>query len=432
MKKGALFKTVRVAVVLLVAVAIAFVLVQLRPRAEKQALTSDGRLVEVVHTRPQTLPMIIEAYGTVAPRESLKLVAEVRGQVVAMHPAFLEGGFAKAGEVLLTIDPRDYELALRRAAVGIRQAQAELDRLEQDVLNLTASLELASADVDLALAEGNRFKKLAAKDMTSQSVLDKADRQVLTSRERVQALENQLALIGPQRVQLASRLELAHVALQQATLDLERCRIDTPFDAWVTQKAVETGQHLTVGQLVGSLYRTGAFDIEVKLPMSDLVWFPDTAASGEGLPADVLFVETSRPRLWKGRVARVKAALDPTTRTLPVVVEVDEPATDDAAAQAADRLKPGMFVTVRIQGRQVDNVHRLPRHLVHDGDTVYLAANHQLTIKPVTVLRRFKTSVLVSEGLSDGDMVVTTPLSGAVSGMRIRLKTEDGDQRTED
>ena len=44
MKKGALFKTVRVAVVLLVAMAIAIALVQLRPRAEKQARTSDGRL----------------------------------------------------------------------------------------------------------------------------------------------------------------------------------------------------------------------------------------------------------------------------------------------------------------------------------------------------------------------------------------------------
>ena len=60
MKKGAMFKTVRVAVVLLVAMAIAVVLVQLRPRAEKQARTSDGRLVEVVRTLSQTLPMIVD------------------------------------------------------------------------------------------------------------------------------------------------------------------------------------------------------------------------------------------------------------------------------------------------------------------------------------------------------------------------------------
>ena len=418
MKKGALFKTVRVAVVLLVAMAIAVALVQLRPRAEKQERTSDGRLVEVVRTRSQTLPMIVDAYGTVAPRESLKLVAEVRGQVVAMHPDFIEGGFVKSGEVLLTIDPRDYELAVRRAKVGIRQAQAELDRLAQDILNLNASLKLARSDVDLALAEVNRFKNLAGKNMTSQSALDKANRQHLTSRERLQTLENQLAVTGPDRIRLESHLEMARVAMEQAILDLERCQVDTPFDAWVTQKAVETGQHLAVGQSVGSIYRAGAFDIEVKIPMGDLAWFPDDVGSEQGLPVEVLFMETATPKLWHGRLARVKAALDQTTRTLPVVIEVDDPAPGDSTTHAADRLKPGMFVTVRIQGRQVENVHRLPRHLIHDGDTVYLAVDDQLSIRPVTILRRFKQSVLISHGLSDGDLVVTSPLSGAVPGMK--------------
>jgi len=105
-----------------------------------------------------------------------------------------------------------------------------------------------------------------------------------------------------------------------------------------------------------------------------------------------------------------------------VVVEVDEPTPEESINRAADRLKPGMFVTVRIQGREVENVHRLPRHLIHDGDTVYLAVDDQLSIQPVTILRRFKQTVLISGGLSDGDLVVTTPLSGAVPGMRIRIR----------
>jgi multidrug resistance efflux pump len=424
MKKGALFKTVRVVVVLLVSVVIAAALVQLRPRAQKQERTVDGRLVEVIHTRSQSLPMIVEAYGTVAPRESLILVAEVRGQVVGMHPAFIEGGFTKSGEVLLTVDPRDYELVVRRAKVGIRQAQAELDRLKQDVFNLKASLELARSDVALALAEVTRFKKLAGKDMTSQSALDKADRQYLTSRERMQSLQNQLAITGPERIRLESHLDLAEVAVEQAILNLERCRIVAPFDAWVTEKAVENGQHLAVGQSVGSIYRAGAFDIEVKIPVGDLAWFPDYNA-GERPPAAVRFTETGTPKQWHGRVARVKAAVDPATRTLPVVVEVDDPATSDSIAHAVDRLRPGMFVTVSVQGRQVENVHQLPRHLIHDGDTVYLAVNQQLDVQPVTILRRLKKSVLITAGLSDEDLVITTPLSGAVPGMKIRVKTEE-------
>jgi len=422
MKKGALFKTVRVVVVLLVSAVIAVTLVRLRPRAEKQERTEDGRLVEVMQTRSQTLPIVIEAYGTVAARETLQLVAEVRGQVVAMHPAFIEGDFVSAGDVLLTIDPRDYELAVRRAKVGIREVQAELDRLEQDVRNLKASIELARSDLDLAQAEVHRLKKLAGKDMASKSVLDKANRQYLTSRERLQTLENQLALVGPNRIRLQSQLEMAKVAVEQAALELDRCQIEAPFDAWVVQKVVENGQHLNVGQPVGSIYRDGAFDIEAKVPLTDLEWFSDTNSSGKTPPVEVRYTEIEPPRRWKGRVARVKAALDPATRTLPIVVEVDDPTPANAAMLTAGRLKPGMFVTVSIQGREVSNVHRLSRHLIHDGDTVFLAQGEQLAIQPVTVLRRFKTSVLISDGLSDGDLVITTPISGAVAGMRIRIK----------
>lgn len=422
MNKGVLFKTVRVAVVLLISAALAVALVWLRPRAEKQERTEEGRLVEVVETHAQRLPVMVDAYGTVAPRESLQLVAEVRGQVVSMHPSFKEGAFVPAGDVLVTIDPRDYELAVRRARVGIRQAQADLDRLEQDIRNLKASLALACADVELTLAEVNRLKKLAGKDMASQSVLDKADRQHLTSRERVQALENQLALTGPNRIRLRSQLEMAKVALAQAELELTRCRIDAPFDAWVLHKTVETGQHLNAGQPVGSIYRAGAFEIEVKVPPADIAWFADADDTGAHPPVNILYAETTPTRQWTGRVARIKAALDAATRTLPVVVEVDDPTALQPGSLAAGRLKPGMFVTVSIQGREVDNVHRLPRHLVRDGDTVYLARNDRLAIQPVTILRRFKDSVLVSDGLSDGDLVITSPISGAVGGMRIRIE----------
>ncbi|MGD9310817.1 MAG: efflux RND transporter periplasmic adaptor subunit [Desulfosarcina sp.] len=432
MKKGTLFKTVRVVVVLLVSVAIAVVLVRLRPRAEKQERPLDGRLVEVMRTHSQTLPMIVEAYGTVAPRESLSLVTEVRGQAVAMHPAFTEGGFVPSGEVMLTIDPRDYELAVRRAKVGIRQARAELDRLEQDERNLNASIKLARSDVALALAEVERLKKLTGMDVTPQSVLDKADRQYLTSRERLQSLENQLALIGPNRVRQQSQLEMAKVATEQAVINLERCQITSPFDAWVADKRVEIGQHVNAGQTVGQVYRAGAFDIEVKIPMAELVWLRNDTASEKERSVEVLFSETPTPQRWKGRLARVKATLDATTRTLPVVIEVDEAVRQEPNAIDAGRLKPGMFVTVRIKGRLVKHVHRLPRHLIRDGDTVFLAVGDQLSVQPVTVLRRFKTAVLVSDGLADGDLIVTTPLSGAVSGMRIRLKTDNGGQRAED
>jgi hypothetical protein len=63
----------------------------------------------------------------------------------------------------------------------------------------------------------------------------------------------------------------------------------------------------------------------------------------------------------------------------------------------------------------------LPRHVVHTGDVVYIMTDNRLKIRPVNILRRFKDSVYIDKGLSDGELVIKSPLSGAVDGMKVRI-----------
>jgi multidrug efflux pump subunit AcrA (membrane-fusion protein) len=140
--------------------------------------------------------------------------------------------------------------------------------------------------------------------------------------------------------------------------------------------------------------------------------------------ADVIFRNTGEQQVWQGHVARVKARMDERTRTLPVVIEVDEA----AAAEDSDgglRLRPGMFVTIKIKGKSVNQAYVLPRYVVYPGDVIYTVKDGKLKIKEVGILRSYKDSVIVNEGLSEGDQIISTPLSGAVDGMRVRLNTED-------
>jgi hypothetical protein len=81
-----------------------------------------------------------------------------------------------------------------------------------------------------------------------------------------------------------------------------------------------------------------------------------------------------------------------------------------------------MFVAVRIAGRSLESVFMLPRHVVQDDDTVFLAQDGRLKIQPVNVLRRFKDAVYVDGGLSEGDLVISSPLSNAVEGMALRAR----------
>jgi RND family efflux transporter MFP subunit len=424
MKKGWLFKAIRVFIVLLAAIVIAATLVILRPKAERQVVVQKGRLVEVFAARAEDIQMVVESFGTVSPRELLKLVAQVRGQIVDIHPAFKEGGFVNKGTRLIQIDPRTYELEARRRKVQISQTEAELKRLKQEVVNLRSRVKIAKSDVTLSKNEYLRLKKLIDRKVIAQSQLDKAEQAYLASLERRQALENQLALTGPQKEQLIASRDMAEVMYQQAELDLERSGIEALFDGWVLQKAIEVGQHVNVGQQLGSIYKAGELDIEVYIPTREFKWLPADMGKNTPVAADVIFGNTGDQPVWTGRVARIKASMDQKTRTLPVVIEVDKP-TSARELNGGFRLRPGMFVTTRIKGKTVNRAYVLPRYVVYPGDVVYTLNGDQLAIKEVSVLRTYKDSVIVTGGISEGDRIISTPLSGAVDGMNVRLKSDD-------
>jgi RND family efflux transporter MFP subunit len=424
MKKGTTFKTIRVFVVIIVALIIAMVLVILRPEAERRVPEETGRLVEVFAVKAEKVQMVIEAYGTVEPREALKLVAEVRGQIVDTDHNFEEGDFVTKGTRLIQIDPRTYELEVQRRNVQIRQAEAEIKRLAQEILNLQARIKIAKSDVSLVKGEYFRLKQLIDRKVIAQSTLDKAEQQYLASLERLQALENQLALTGPQKEQLLAQRDLAKVLFQEVKLDLERSAIIAPFDGWVLEKTIEVGQHVTVGQNMGRIYSAGQLDIEVRIPVKDFKWFPVDLNSDVTVEADIIFENAGAQRTWNGHVSRIKAEMDDRTRTLPIVVEVDE-ASSAAENKGSLRLRPGMFVSVKIKGKEVDQAFVLPRHVVYPGDIVYTVENNRLKIKPVNILRTYKNSVIVSLGLSEGERVIKTPLSAATDGMLVRVQAED-------
>jgi RND family efflux transporter MFP subunit len=421
MKKGAIFKTIRVFAVILVAIVIAMVLVTLRPEAERQIVKETGRLVEVFVAKAEKVQMYIEAFGTVEPREALKLVAEVRGQIVDISASFKEGDFVKKGTRLIQIDPRTYKLEVQRRNVQIKQAEAEIKRLQQEVLNLQARIKIAKSDVSLAEGEYFRLKKLIDRKVIAQSTLDKAEQQYLASLQRLQTLENQLALTGPQKEQLLAQRDLTKVLFQEAQLDLERSGSIALFDGWVLEKTVEVGQHVNVGQNMGRIYSAGQLDIEVRIPVKDFKWFPADLNQDTAVETDIIFETDGAQRTWNGRVSRIKAEMDERTRTLPMVVEVDE-ASGAAEDQGSLRLRPGMFVRVRIKGKVVDQAFVLPRHVVYPGDIVYTFKDNRLMIKPVSVLRAYKDSVIVSQGLAEGDQIIKTPLSAATDGMLLRVK----------
>lgn len=420
MKKGFMYKSMRVFIVLAIAVIAAVLLFVLRPEAEHMEKKETGLLVETLSATAVNTDMIIEAYGTVEPRKTLKLVAEVKGKIFDIHPKFKEGNFIDKNIVLIKIDPRTYKLEVDRRKVQIDQIDALFDKLHQEIENLKASLKIAKSDETLALNDYQRAKELKKNHVIAQTTLDRAEQRYLTSLKLKQELENQLALTGPGEKDLKARHKMAKVLLRQAKLDFEKSSIISPFDGWVLEKAVEIGQHVNGGQYLGSIYKAGAFDIRVRIPVKDLKWLPPVTGSDPKPEAKIFFSDGDNLVIWHGHVARIFAGMDEKTRTLPVIVETD--ITPDNKKKDALSLRSGMFVKVRIKGKKIKNIFVLPRHAVHDKDMIYIVKGNHLTIRNVDVLRSFQKSVFIDGGLTVGELVVTTSLAGVSDGMPVRLK----------
>jgi RND family efflux transporter MFP subunit len=213
---------------------------------------------------------------------------------------------------------------------------------------------------------------------------------------------------------------MAAVALAQAKLDLEKTSIHVPYDGWILEKNIEMGQHVSVGQPLGAIYRDQALEVEIALPVAEFQWL-ETVENGSRIEAEaeIVYMAGDGEIAWKGMVSRTLAHLDETTRTMRLIVDVMAP-VKSSSGQFTPLLKPGMFVRVVLTGKKLSGVFSLPRHVVHAGNNVYIYSDHRLVIQPVVVLRSFKDSVIIGKGLSEGDLLIHSPVPGARDGMLLR------------
>ncbi|MCZ6642917.1 MAG: efflux RND transporter periplasmic adaptor subunit [Gammaproteobacteria bacterium] len=365
-------------------IAIAALLIITGPTIEPRAPQSLAPLVRVLEVSPKTVQLSTLTYGTVVPRTESELVPEVSGRIVEMSPAMVSGGFFSEGDLLISIDPLDYEVALE-------QAKAGLTRSRSDLANSRTAYE--------------RQLDLARKQLTSPSQRDDA--------------LNRLNIAE-------ATLREARAKLARAERDRVRTRMIAPYDGRVRNERVDIGQFITRGTTVGTIY---AIDIaEVRLPIHDeeLAYLELPLLAGSADVAEPVKV-TLRARFaggdheWQGEVVRTEGELDPQTRMINVIAQVISP-----YAQHEDRppLSVGLFVEAEILGRQVPDVVVLPRSAIRGENRVFVIdSDNRLRFRNVDVLRIVADQAYVQGGLFAGERVCLSTLDNALDGMMVRLQT---------
>ncbi len=371
-------------------------LVLLRPRPPLQ---QPPRQVPTVTTAPLEIRsghLNVRGNGTVRPSAEIVLASEVAGRVVWVSPSLVSGGRFDRGQVLLRIDPADYENAVRAARAEVAQRRVEVLQAEEEVV--------------LAREEYGRLQRRVEPDST-----------------RLDDEQSALLFREPQLEAARAALERAEAGSEDASLRLERTQIRAPFSGIVRTEAVDRGQYLTPGQAVAQLYATAAVEILVPLSDDDAALIPnlwDTRASGAGasIPVEVYADYGDSTYRWRGTVDRAESALDELTRTVDVVVRVEAPFTASRESNGRPPLLLGTYATVDIQGAELERYGVVPSAAIRDSGRMWTVADDSvLVFVSVRVVQEVEDTAYLVTDLEAGTQVIVSPLPFATDGMTVRV-----------
>jgi len=372
-------------IILLIGAAVMVVMLKSRSPVATRPPKEYAPLVRVIEVQPSMHRLRVTTQGTVKPRTETSLVSEVAGRVLNVASAFAAGGFFEKGQVLVRIDPRDYELAVVTARGQVAQAQVR------------AQTEEAQAKV-----AREEWKELGRGE------------------------ESPLATRQLQLQEARAALASAEAALAKAELNLARTRIRAPFTGRVREKLVDVGQYVAPGVPVASIFAVDYVEVRLPIPDAELAFldlptdYRGQAKQNDGPEVRLRADFAGKRRQWTGRIVRVEGEIDPVSRAVHVVAQVDDPYGRETDGSTMP-LTVGLFVEAEIVGREVAHAIVLDRSAVRGGDRVLVVDNEdRLRFRDVDVLRVAGNEAVIVGGLQEGDKVCVSALEAVTDGMRVR------------
>ena len=324
----------------------------------------------------QTVPLFLDYVGTTEAIRSVTLQAKVTGYLA--RQAVADGADVKEGELLYTLDARDYQAALDQ-----NKAQAAKD----------------AAALDYARVTQARGAILVNQGWTARSSYD----QVTSSLHQSEAT-----------------LDADNATVQQAKLNLGNTEIHAPFAGRLGRSQVHEGTLITVaGTTFNSLVQLDPIYATFNPSETDLGRISQAIARGS-LSADILLDGETSPHLH-GRLSFLDNNVDRATGTITARVTLDNPGRN---------VLPGQYVRVRLHVGDLDDALVVPQAAVGSsqiGKFVYVAgADNKAEQRYVSLGPTHGELIVVTKGLNAGDRVITGNLQKLGPGKSVRANSEAG------
>lgn len=356
---------------------------------EKKVVKEVPIRVESVISQIENVPVFITGYGKVAVLNSVAISSEVSGKIMRIHPRLEAGEFIKKGETLFEIDKTEYNI----------EYETNRKRLKTQKRNtILAKKEYLRSKALYKNSNTGTLSEVESYEQTYNSEKDTADQLEKT--------------------------------LKTNALNLERCIVVAPFDARIKEVSLEKGQYVAIGSTLVTLADDSV--LEILVPVDSNEAFKTLEFKGSKTGTNVSWFRqlkhTKSEITWTGNrsvksdgVLHRVVKFNSDTRTLHLAVRIvakDQKKTDFPIVE-------GMFCQVKIPGKVISNVIKIPRDAVSFENTVYVSTNNRLKTVPVEVEKTDDHFSLVSSGLKEGDIVITTKMVAPLENSLLELSKEN-------
>jgi membrane fusion protein (multidrug efflux system) len=405
-------------------------------KVQAAAGATEGTVSVVVAPVVQkTVPLYTELTARTDATDTVEIRARVKAFLQSQ--SYAEGTMVKAGQVLFTLDKREYEAQLLQAQAQLARAEADLAQAREKsvVETAEANLQIALAQLNKTDQDVKRLKPLAEIKAVPQQDYDDA----LAAQQAAKAdVEGRQAALNTAKVnQTASILEAqaavagAKASIQQAQLNLEYCTVTSPIMGIAGIRQVAPGNLVGQGEatLLTTVSNVNPMRVYVSISEREYLMYQRLRMEGKrkaGASDLELILADGTVFPEKGRLIIADRAVDLKTGTLSLVAEFPN-------SRAV--LRPGQFGRVRVAATVAENALLVPQKAVtqmQSAHVVYVVGdNNKVALRSVVLGERVGSDYIVTEGVKAGERVIVEGIQKARPGSTVNasdrpLSTESG------
>jgi multidrug efflux pump subunit AcrA (membrane-fusion protein) len=331
----------------------------------------------------QDIESEIVGLGRLTSALPLVLFSEVSGTVMEGTVPFQPAQSFRKGDLVLKIDDRQIQLDIKSA--------------KSEFLNALSSV-LPEIKIDFPIDFD-----------VWQSYFDQCD--VYSPLPPLPETENQKIKLYLSRFNVYK----LYFSVRNLEIRLEKHYFYAPFSGSIISADLRVGSIARNGSRLGEVINLDNHEVELPIPAEDIVWIDKTKP--------VILISEEMGKQWQGTIARIGNSIDPKTQSVSLFVRLN--------ISNRGEIFEGIFLKARISGKIVKNAILIPRKILYQENYIYFIKNGRLDYRPVEISRLQTDSVIVSEGISQGDTIVTEVLQGVASGMLARPKSILSEERSQ-